>query len=79
MLDLAVEIRSPGQTVKMLRDRLAFLRERGVPCTLMIDPETETIYVNEGAAEWTARSGDAVTLTALDGFSFAVNDVFTES
>jgi Uma2 family endonuclease len=79
MPDLAVEIRSPGQSVKGQRERLAFLREKGVPCTLMIDPETQTIHVNEDGSEWIARSGDTVTLTTLDGFSFAVDDVFAES
>jgi Uma2 family endonuclease len=74
--DLAVEVRSPGQTVASLQQRLAFLRERGVRCTLLIDPEAEMVYVHDAGREWVAGRDDTVVMDGLDGFSFAVADLF---
>jgi Uma2 family endonuclease len=74
--DLAVEVRSPGRTVASLQQRLAFLRDQGVPSTLLIDPETENVYVHDAGREWVASHHDTVVMDGLDGFSFAVADLF---
>lgn len=74
--DLAAEVRSKGQSLLRLRDRLAFLRERGTRCTLLIDPETRTVEVHDGERIWTAGAEDDVTLGYLDGFAFKVRELF---
>jgi Uma2 family endonuclease len=74
--DLAAEIRSPGQSLRTLRERLAFLREQGTRCTLLIDPEAQTVEVHDGARTVTASAAEEVTLDALGGFSFRVGQLF---
>ncbi len=74
--DLAVEVRSEGQTMRSQRDRLTFLREQGTICTLLIDPETKTVEVHDGDNSWTANSASEVQLSELGGFSFRVADLF---
>ena len=48
---------SKGQSIASQRERLTFLRAQGTRCTLLIDPEAQTVEVHDG--ERTARvSGD---------------------
>lgn len=75
MPDLVAEVRSEGQTVAALEQRLAFLREHGTPCTLLIDPEQETVTVHDGARSWTAHRGEHITLDSLGGFDFEVGEL----
>jgi Uma2 family endonuclease len=74
--DLAAEIRSQGQSPASLRGRLAFLREQGTRCTLLIDPEARTVEVHDGEGTWTAGDDDEVALTRLNGFAFNVRELF---
>jgi Uma2 family endonuclease len=74
--DLAAEVRSDGQTLRSLRERLAFLREQGSRCTLLIDPEKRTVEVHDGDRSWTASGDDEVVLEQLNGFSFKVDELF---
>ena len=74
--DLAVEVLSEGQSRRAMRERLAFLREHGVPATLLVDPEAETVHVHDNGREWVANAGETVEMPGLDGFSFAVVDLF---
>lgn len=74
--DLAIEVRSEGQLIRILEERLAFLREQGTACTLLVDPEARTVYVTDAARSWVATSDDAVTLDSLAGFSFTVSDLW---
>jgi len=74
--DLAVEVRSEGQLVRVLEERLAFLREQGTACTLLVDPEAQSVHVHEGDRSWTASGDDTVTLASLAGFSFTVRDLW---
>lgn len=76
--DLVAEVRSQGQTRESIDKRLAFLRDRGVHCTLLIDPESNTVTVHDGDRTWTASEEDHVTLARLDGFDFAVADLFSD-
>jgi Uma2 family endonuclease len=75
MPDLVAEVRSEGQTVEALERRLAFLREHGVPCTLLIDPELGRVTVHDGERTRTVRRGEHVTLESLAGFDFDVNEL----
>ena len=74
--DLAAEIRSKRQGLDPLRNRLAFLREQGSLCTMLVDPEAQTVEVTDGDRTWTAGADDEVTLTRLNGFSFKVRELF---
>lgn len=74
--DLAAEVRSKGQSLQSLRERLAFLREQGTLCTLLIDPEAGTVEIHDGGRTSTATDTAEVTLDALNGFSFKVVDLF---
>jgi Uma2 family endonuclease len=74
--DLAIEVRSKGQTLASQQSRLEFLRERGVPATLLIDPEERHVCLHDGAKTSTAGPGDTLTIDSLGGFSFRVDDLF---
>jgi Uma2 family endonuclease len=76
MPDLVVEIRSEGQSRSSQAARLQFLRDHGVPCTLLIDPEQITVTVHELDREWTGAVGDVITLATIDGFTFPVSALF---
>jgi Uma2 family endonuclease len=73
---LAIEVRSKGQSLTALQTRLAFLREQGALCTLLVDPTNRRVEVVDGERTWTAVVGDEVSLDALPGFRFAVADLF---
>jgi len=74
--DLCVEVRSKGQAASGQQDRLAFLREQGASCTLLIDPESRTVEVHDQGAVRVAGDGDEVVLHGLGGFSFRVGELF---
>lgn len=76
--DLAAEVMSEGQSRATVRRRLEFLREQGTISTLLIDPEDETVEVHDGESAFTARGDDQVTLAGINGFSFAVRDLFKD-
>jgi Uma2 family endonuclease len=75
--ELAVEIRSEGQTKASQRGKLDFYREHGSVATLLIDPGDRTIEVHDGPSAFTARDGDTVTLESVGGFEFSVNALWT--
>jgi hypothetical protein len=60
----------------MIESRLAFLHDRGVPTTLLIDPEALTVAVHDGGRSWVAGAGERVVLETLDGFEFGVDELF---
>ena len=75
--DLAAEVRSKGQSSASLRERLAFLRAQGTGCTLLIDPEAQTVEVHDGERTSVVGDNDAVRLEALAEFSFIVSELWT--
>ena len=74
--DLAAEVRSNGQSTTSQRERLAFLRSQGTRCTLLIDPEAQTVEVHDGEVTSLALGGDEVRLELLAGFSFFLNEIW---
>ena len=75
--DLAAEVRSKGQSSASLRERLAFLRAQGTGCTLLIDPDAQTVEVHDGERTSVVGDNDAVRLEALAEFSFIVSELWT--
>ncbi|MFN0146336.1 MAG: Uma2 family endonuclease [Dehalococcoidia bacterium] len=78
MPDMVAEIRSEGQTMDLQRGRLAFLRDRGVPCTLLIDPLSGSIEVHDSGRVQSASGDDPIVLATLGGFTFTASAIFAE-
>jgi Uma2 family endonuclease len=76
--DIAVEIMSPGQTVRQLADRARLLLGRGARVVLVADPGRRTVRAYRPAAEsGPLRGVDVVDLgEVLPGFSFVVDELF---
>lgn len=74
--DLAAEVRSRGQRIEALRERLAFLRAQGTRATLLIDPDARTVEVHDGERDFTAGTGESVLVESLGGFGFKVAELF---
>ena len=75
---MAIEIASPGQSRKQLREDCEWYVANGVALALLLDPEPEAILVFRPARP---RSGSrAPTLLdcgdVLPGFQFAVGDLY---
>ena len=71
---VAVEVRSPNQPMRQLRDKCRAFRAAGVDTCWLIDPDARTAELFEG-------DNDAVPVTALEstampGFSIALADLF---
>ena len=74
--DLAAEVRSKGQPLAAQRERLAFLRAQGTRCTLLIDPESQTVEVHDGERTSVIAGSDEVRLEELARFSFNVSELW---
>jgi Uma2 family endonuclease len=73
---LAVEIRSPGQTLRYHRDRARYFREHGVEEAWIVDPDARSIEVWDGVRDGRVFDRGDVTSTALDGFSVDIETLF---
>ena len=74
---LAIEIRSPDQSLAELRTKCRFFRENGVEACWIFDPENRTAEVFEGdrdadpiGADWT------LTTACMPGFALPLADLF---
>jgi Uma2 family endonuclease len=74
---LAVEVRSPGQTLASMRAKCAEYLARGVDLTWLVDPASRTVEVRDvdGGAH-TYRVGGILTSAYLPAFALAVDDLF---
>jgi Uma2 family endonuclease len=77
--DLAVEIRSPGQTVRSQLDRCREYIVHGVPVVVFADPERRTVHVLRASGEvGPLRDSDPIDITdVLPGFELTVSDLFS--
>jgi Uma2 family endonuclease len=75
---IAIEIASPGQSRRQLRDDCAWYVANGVALALLVDPERDTIHVyRPDAAPERLQGADVVAFgDALPGFQFVVRDLF---
>lgn len=76
--DLAVEVRSEGQSLAMLREKLSFLREQGTTATLLVDPVRRTVEVDDAGRRITVESNGTITLDSIGGFTLSLADLFAE-
>lgn len=76
--DVAVEIASPGQSVRMLTDRAHLLIENGIRIVVGVEPARRRVRVARPEREIVSYQGDdRVDLSdVLSGFSFVVRDLF---
>jgi Uma2 family endonuclease len=74
---LAIEVRSPEQTVAELRGKCRFYRSSGVELCWLVDPATRIVEVFEGHMDG-ARLGAEATLESplLPGFSLPLRELF---
>jgi Uma2 family endonuclease len=76
--DIIVEIVSPGQSLRGLRERCRWYVEHGTPIALLVNPRTETIDVfGPETSMPVLRGEDRIDLDAvLPGFQLTVQDLF---
>ncbi len=74
---IAIEIRSPSQTMGELREKCRSFRRNGVPACWLIDPDTRTAEIFEGArdAEHVAESGSLAS-DHLPNFRLSLKQLF---
>jgi Uma2 family endonuclease len=72
---LAVEIRSPDQTLAELRRKCEFLRATGVECCWLIDPLSRTAEIYEGRRK-AGRGSETLTAECLPGFTLTLAELF---
>src|SRR5690348_15339312 len=71
---VAIEVRSPNQPMRTLRDKCRAFRAAGVETCWLIDPDRRTAEVFQG--ELDAAPVTALESTAMPGFSVALADLF---
>jgi Uma2 family endonuclease len=73
---VAVEVRSPGQSVAKLRAKcVSFLADGTRECWL-IDPEARTLERITSQSRETLKAGDTLAPDAMPGFSLRLSDLF---
>jgi Uma2 family endonuclease len=74
---LAIEIRSPDQTLAELRRKCRFFRDNGVEACWIIDPESRSVEVFEGARDGECIDGDGfLTTGCMPGFELPLAELF---
>ena len=74
---LAVEVRSPGQTLGELREKCHFFRRNGIAAAWLIDPDSRTVEVFEGAQDGEQLGiGAVLAASCLPGFELPLSTLF---
>lgn len=80
--DIVVEILSPGNTSKEMRNKFQLYEENGVPEYWVVIPSVELLYIyrlnskGKYVADNPYVPGDEVTTPVLPGFVLSLNDIF---
>jgi Uma2 family endonuclease len=75
---LAIEIRSPDDTMAERRAKCRFYREHGVEVAWLIDANSRTVEVFEGTDDpRVLREGDVLTSPSLPGFELPLAQLFS--
>jgi Uma2 family endonuclease len=77
--DIAIEIRSPDQTIREQVEKCRWFVAHGVPIALMLEPDSRTIWdCRPGREPRELRGRDEVDPTSvISGFTFAVDELFS--
>ena len=73
---LAVEVRSPSQTLAARREKCRYYRANGVDVAWLFDPTSRTVEVFEAGAEATLSIGDSLRSAALPDFELSIAELF---
>ncbi len=73
---LAVEVRSPEQSMNELRVKCRFYRANGIDACWLIDPESRTVEVFEGDTDGITMAEGTLTSGHMPGFMLALSDLF---
>ncbi len=80
--DIVIEILSPGNTKREMKDKFNIYQESGIPEYWLVDPEREftIIYSLNEDGKYIGSSpymeGDIIISQALEGFQFEMNTIF---
>lgn len=80
MPDLAVEIKSPSDTVRKMREKAAYYLENGVRLVWLVFPEQRIVevYTPDGEVEILVEGDLLDGGDVLPGFSFPVTEIFAD-
>jgi len=73
---VAIEVRSPGQSLVELRRKCRSLRQNGVDVCWLIDPTTRSVEVFEGGRDGEPRDRGALETPVMPGFSPPLEELF---
>ena len=73
---LAVEIRSPGQTVDQLRAKCRFFRANGIEECWLVDPRLRTVEQFSSDGEFILGADQTLISAALPGFELVLSELF---
>ena len=74
---LAIEVWSPGQTMRSQREKCRMWREHGVPAIWLFDPRSRTAEVFDDEHDGTVFRAPAVLTTShLPGFELPLAELF---
>jgi Uma2 family endonuclease len=78
--DLVIEVKSPSNTQKKLREVVSLCLEHGAREVWILEPDKKSVAVyRRGCPTAIYGPGDAVPLTAFDSDALPVDDIFNES
>jgi len=79
MPDLAVEIKSPNNVLKKMREKVRYYLANGTKLVWLVFPDQKLIEVYSADEELILTENDTLTgRDVLPGFTLAVRDVFTD-
>ena len=73
---LAVEVRSPDQTMTELRQKCRQYRQAGIDVCWLIDPKNRAVEVFEGRLDARTLSEPVLSSKFLPGFELGLEDLF---
>ena len=73
---LAVEVRSPSQSLSEQRAKCRYYLGHGVDVAWLVDPNSRTIEIFEKVGERTITEAGVLSATALPGFHLKLADLF---
>jgi Uma2 family endonuclease len=76
--DVAFEILSPGDRRVDVDDKVAVLLSAGTELVAVVDPLERRVEMHDGSGVRMLVEGEAIEHPALDGFSYAVSELFAE-
>lgn len=73
---LAIEVRSPDQSMNELREKCTFMLDGGVDVCWLVDPQSRSVEIFEGEAARTLGDDSVLQSAALPGFSLPIAELF---